>query len=217
MLTQEKYWDKVAEEKDFTTPFQMKLFKKNVSKEARILDIGCGYGRTLNELYCSEFTNLTGIDISKKMIDRGNRLYPHLSLQNIESGGNIPFEKHSFDVVVLLAVLTCIINNNEQEQLITEVLRVLQDDGIVYINDFLINSDQRNIDRYNLFEAKYKEYGVFELQEKEGIALRHYSRVRIDELTHNFKEIVFKPVIFNTMNGNKSNGFYYVGRKYNKR
>ncbi|MCK5097712.1 MAG: class I SAM-dependent methyltransferase [Desulfobacteraceae bacterium] len=213
MLTQEKYWDKVAEEKDFTTPFQMKLFKKNVSKEARILDIGCGYGRTLNELYCSEFTNLTGIDISKKMIDRGNRLYPHLNIRKSDNSSGIPFEDNSFDAVVLMAVLTCIVNDNKQEQLINEVHRVMRHNGVVYINDFLINTDQRNIDRYDQYNSAYKDYGTFKLQEKEGVALRHYTRMRIDELTRNFKTIIFESVIYTTMNGNKSNGFYYLGRK----
>lgn len=213
MLTQEKYWNDVAFEKEFTTPFQMGLFKKNVSRKAKILDVGCGYGRILNELQLSGFTNLTGIDISKKMIKRGNNLYPHINLKKIENSCNIPYKDNSFNAVVLLAVLTCIIDDGEQEQLINEVLRVLKTGGIVYINDFLINSDQRNIDRYKQFESKYKKYGIFELQEKEGVSLRHYTRERIDELTHDFKNTVFKPVVYTTMNGNKSNGFYYLGRK----
>ena len=212
MLTQETYWNKVAEEKEFTTPFQMELFKNNVSEKAKILDVGCGYGRTLNQLYLSGFPDLTGVDISKNMINRGNKLYPYLNIQTSDASG-IAFEDNSFDAVVLLAVLTCIINDNEQEQLINEVLRVLHNDGVVYINDFLINSDQRNIDRYKQYEAKYKNYGIFELQEKEGVALRHHTKARIDKLTHNFKQIVFEPVVYTTMNGNKSNGFYYLGRK----
>ena len=210
LLTQKEYWDNVAEEKEFTTPFQMELFKKNVPKKARILDVGCGYGRTLNELYLSEFTNLSGIDISNKMINRGIKLYPHLTLKKHESG-SLPFENNSFDAIILLAVLTCIINNIEQEELINEVQRVLRDDGVVYINDFLINSDQRNIDRYKQFEAKYNEYGIFEL--REGVALRHYTRIRIDKLMSSYEKIIFEPVIYTTMNGNKSNGLYYLGRK----
>jgi ubiquinone/menaquinone biosynthesis C-methylase UbiE len=210
MLTQEEYWDSVAEKKEFTTPFQMGLFKKNVSKEAQILDVGCGYGRTLQELYLSEFTNLTGIDISEKMINKGTKLYPQLTLKKYD-GSRFPFENNSFDAVILLAVLTCITINNEQEKLIDEIERVLKDDGILYINDFLINSDQRNIDRYKRYEDRYNKYGIFELQE--GVVLRHYTRMRIDELMGNFRKIVFKPVIYTTMNGNKSNGLYYIGRK----
>ncbi len=210
LLTQEEYWDSVAEKKEFTTPFQIALFKKNVPKEARILDVGCGYGRTLHELYLSEFTNLSGIDISKKMIDKGTKLYPELTLKKYDSF-KFPFENNSFDAVILLAVLTCIISNNEQEKLIDEIQRVLKDDGILYINDFLINSDQRNIDRYKRYESKYNKYGIFELSE--GVVLRHYTEVRIDELLSNFEKIIFEPVIYTTMNGHKSNGLYYIGKK----
>ena len=210
LLTQEKYWDNVAEEKEFTTPFQMKLFKKLVPKEAQILDVGCGYGRTLNELYLSDFTNLSGIDISKKMIARGSKLYPHLNFIKHENS-SIPFADKSFDAVILLAVLTCIIDDTEQEKLMSEVHRVLRDDGVIYINDFLVNSDQRNIDRYKQYEVKYDKYGIFELQE--GVALRHHTKIRIGELTSIFETITFKPVIYTTMNGNKSNGLYYIGKK----
>ncbi|MDA3917382.1 MAG: class I SAM-dependent methyltransferase [Deltaproteobacteria bacterium] len=213
LLTQEEYWDSVAGEKEFTTPFQMELFKKVVPKEARILDVGCGYGRTLHELYLSEFTNLSGIDISKKMIDKGTKLYPQLTLKKYDDS-RLPFENNSLDAVILLAVLTCIISNKEQEKLIDEIERVLKDDGVLYINDFLINSDQRNIDRYKRHEVKYNKYGIFELSE--GVVLRHYTKMRIDELMGNFEKIIFESVIYTTMNGNKSNGLYYIGRKRKK-
>ncbi|MCP3900393.1 MAG: class I SAM-dependent methyltransferase, partial [Desulfobacteraceae bacterium] len=210
--TQEEYWDNVAEEKKFTTPFQIKLFKKFVPKDAQILDVGCGYGRALNELYLSGFTNLTGIDISGNMIRRGKNLFPHLNLTKHKNNG-IPFGDKSFDGVILLAVLTCIISDVEQEKLISEVHRILRNDGIVYINDFLINNDQRNIDRYKKYAPKYDKYGTFELQEGAGVALRHYTKARIDELMSAFKTITFKPVIYTTMNQNKSNGLYYLGKK----
>jgi len=210
LLTQEKYWDNVADKKEFTTPFQMELFKKNVPKKAQILDVGCGYGRTMNELYLSNFTNLAGIDISQKMIARGNKQHPHLNLKKYENG-DIPFKDNSFDAVILLAVLTCVINDLEQKKIIGEVHRVLRDNGVVYINDFLINSDQRNIDRYKQYEVKYNKYGVFELPE--GAVLRHHSKMWIYKLMNIFKTIIFEPIIYTTMNGNKSNGLYYMGRK----
>jgi SAM-dependent methyltransferase len=213
ILTQDEYWDKAAGEKEFTTPFKIDLFEKYVPKDAQILDIGCGYGRTLNKLYLSEFINLAGIDISEKMIDKGSALHPDLNLNKVDKSGILPFEDNSFDAVILLAVLTCVIDDVEQAQLISEVYRVLSKDGIVYINDFIINNDQRNIDRYEAGLLKYNNYGIFELQEKKGVALRHYSEDRIAQLTERFKEIVFKPVVYTTMNKNKSNGFYYMGRK----
>ena len=49
-MNQRDYWDSVSEKKEFTTPFQAEAFAKYVGKDALIVDVGCGYGRTLNEL-----------------------------------------------------------------------------------------------------------------------------------------------------------------------
>ena len=49
-MDQREYWDSAAEKKEFTTPFQAEAFAEYVGKDAFIADIGCGYGRTLNEL-----------------------------------------------------------------------------------------------------------------------------------------------------------------------
>lgn len=209
LLTQEEYWNKVAEEKELTTPFQLEVFKKYVPVESRILDVGCGYGRTLHELYETGFTTLSGVDISEQMIARGRRQYPQLDLKQYE-GTRLPFEDDSFDAVLLLAVLTCILEDALQEQLLAEIQRVLRKDGVLSINDFLLNSDQRNIERYQRYENKYNKYGIFELQE--GVAFRHHSRARIDKLTSIFTPIIVDSVVYTTMNGHRSKGVYFLGR-----
>jgi len=77
---QKEYWNSVADEKKFTTPFHIDVFSKYVSKSSKILDVGCGYGRVLNELYNNSYNNLYGIDFSEKMIERGKVLFPYLNL-----------------------------------------------------------------------------------------------------------------------------------------
>ena len=84
-MKQREYWDRVSEEKEFTTPFQTKAFGKYVKKKDRILDVGCGYGRTLNELQQEGFCNLVGIDFSAGMIERGRQQFPDLDLRVKES------------------------------------------------------------------------------------------------------------------------------------
>lgn len=206
---QKKYWNDVAEEKEFPTPFQIKEFEKYVSKEMKVLDVGCGYGRTLNELYSHDFKNLTGIDYSQGMINRGLRLYPDLNLMKTD-GKKIPFADNEFDAVILLAVLTSSYKDEDQENIISEISRVLKDNGILYINDYLINQDERNLKRYKEYKDKYGEYGIFELPE--GAVFRHHTEDHILELTEGFQELVFEKVVYNTMNGHKSNGFYYIGK-----
>lgn len=212
-VNQQAYWDTAASEKKFTTPFQMDIFKKFVARKAAVLDVGCGYGRTMNALYQEGFENLSGIDFSQKMIERGQTLYPYLDLRQCQTA--FPFDDHSFDSVVLIAVLTCIVKTFDQAQLMEEIERVLKPDGILYINDFLINHDQRNLDRYADGKKKYGTYGVFEL--KEGAVLRHHTTDHLFELTRNYEIREFKPLLFTTMNQHISNGFYFLGKLKQRR
>ena len=213
IMNQQTYWDRAASQKEFTTPFQMDIFKTYVSKESVILDVGCGYGRTLNELYQEGFKKSFGIDFSQKMIEKGNHLYPYLDLKKCSTV--FPFDDNTFDAVVLVAVLTCMVKNKDQELLMVEIQRVLKPNGILYINDFLINKDQRNVDRYNAFKEIYGVYGVFELDE--GAQLRHHTTDHLFDLTQNFKTREFETIVYTTMNKHTSNGFYYLGKLKDKR
>jgi ubiquinone/menaquinone biosynthesis C-methylase UbiE len=188
----------------------MEKFEDNVTPEIKILDVGCGYGRILNELYKNGFKNLTGVDFSEKMIKRGLKIYPHLNLIK-NNGEDLPFPPDEFDAVILVGVLTSNIATAEQENLIKEILRVLKKNGLLYISDFLLNNDDRNLERYAKYKDKYGIYGVFELPE--GLILRHHTSNHILKLTSRFNTIIFKKTVYKTMNGNESNGFYYIGKK----
>ena len=61
-MRQEEYWNSVSEKKEFTAQLQAEKFSKYVKRDSCILDVGCGYGRTLDELYHNGCLNLIGID-----------------------------------------------------------------------------------------------------------------------------------------------------------
>ncbi|MEG1973143.1 MAG: class I SAM-dependent methyltransferase [Oscillospiraceae bacterium] len=208
-MEQKNYWNSVSDTKTFTTPFQAEEFKKYVSKNDIILDIGCGYGRTLEELHKSGYENLIGVDFAEDMIRKGRKLYPYLDLK-VSNGEKIELPDESVDAVILFAVLTCISDDNKQISLLKEIYRVLKPNGNLYINDFLLNTDERNTSRYQKFADKYT-YGVFELPE--GAICRHHDKKWIISLLSGFKKERFEPLTFTTMNGNKSNGFFFIGSK----
>ena len=81
MRSQKEYWNSVADTKEFTTPMQSAVFCRYVNRDAAILDVGCGYGRVLNELHGLGFSHLRGIDFSEQLIRRGKRQFPFLDLQ----------------------------------------------------------------------------------------------------------------------------------------
>lgn len=213
MEDQREYWDKVAYEKSFTLPFDHRNFSKYVNKEDAILDVGCGYGRIVHELDENGYSNLTGIDFSRKMIQRGKQLYPHLNLMTA-SGNKLPFPAESFNSVILFAVITGNYRNEDQKRLIRNIWDTLKTGGIISVNDFLLNDDQRNLDRYAYFQDSYAMYGVFELPD--GGVVRHHSREWINELLQDFTQLHFEETEFTTMNGNVSKGFVYLGQKLDK-
>ncbi len=208
-MEQREYWDSVSSVKEFTTPFDEEAFASHVKKEDVILDVGCGYGRVLAVLEGMGYTDLHGTDFSIGMIERGIRLHPQFDLRLMEHG-TIPYKDETADVVILFAVLTCIASDEEQRDLIQEIHRVLKPGGILYINDFLLNDDARNLARYEKGMAGMP-YGVFELPE--GAVVRHHTRDHFEKLLPEFSPVYERENVFTTMNGNQSRGIALIVRK----
>ncbi|MHA1673792.1 MAG: class I SAM-dependent methyltransferase [Promethearchaeota archaeon] len=207
---QKEYWNRVADEKDFTTPFRIEIFSQYLPLPANILDFGCGYGRTLFSLYKAGYTNARGIDLSENMISRGKSIHPYLNL-SIYSGETLPFEDNSFDAIIGLAIFTCIPNSERQSQTMGELYRILKPGGYIYLNDFLLTDDERNLTRYEKFQKKYKTYGIFELPS--GGVFRHHSLEYFNQLIDKFTAIISSIEVFKTMNGNLTNGIFFLGQK----
>lgn len=178
--------------------------------ESRILDYGCGYGRTVNELLNHGYTNVVGMDSSSLMIQRGRQLYPQLDLQVLPASG-LPHPDESFDAVLLFAVLTCIPTNKGQQELLKNLTRLLRPGGLLYISDYYLQDDARNLQRYERFATEFDVYGVFRLQE--GTILRHHSVEWIEELTSEFSVLHLSEMTVSTMNGSLAKGFQYMGKK----
>jgi SAM-dependent methyltransferase len=214
------YWDRVAGEKHFSHPLRLNWLTRYSNHQARILDYGCGYGRTLAELSAAGFQNLVGVDFSKAMLARARVAVPHpnklqtnsLLIGLVRNDGIIlPFKNDSFDAVLLFAVITCVPDSDEQRILLGETKRVLRPGGLLYLSDVLINNDRRNRERYERYAEAYGCYGVFELPE--GVVVRHHQREWIEEITSPFQQLEYEPFTVTTMNGNASAAFQYLGRK----
>lgn len=209
-MDQKEYWNSVSETKTFTLPFSGELFSRYVKKDSAVVDVGCGYGRVLKILREEGYKDLTGYDFSPQMIERGRRECPDIRFEVMEAG-KIPQEDESADAVILFAVLTCIVPDEEQEALIREIRRVLKPDGILYVNDYLLGTDERNLQRYSRFEKELGVYGAFALPE--GALCRHHTEEHIRELFRGFDTKEYEHIVFTTMNGHQSPGFTYIGQK----
>ena len=207
---QAAYWDRVAEEKEFTLPFNTIKFKGLVGFEEKVIDFGCGYGRICEIMNVLGYRNIIGLDMAAKMITRGRKRNPHLDLR-VLNPVRWPGHSDSIDAVVLFAVLTCIPTDTGQKHLLDQIAHVLRPGGILYISDFWLQEDDRNLNRYRAFEQKYRTYGVFELPE--GVVLRHHERGWVDTLLSGFETVALEDIEVTTMNGHRSLGFQYFGRK----
>jgi ubiquinone/menaquinone biosynthesis C-methylase UbiE len=206
---QTDYWDRVASEKRFSHPLRLDWLLQHLRSQARILDHGCGYGRLLDQLSGAGYVNAVGMDFSEKMLMRGRSQFPHLTLVR-NDGLTLPFRDQAFDAVLLFTVLTCIPSDDNQLALLAEVRRVLRPEGILYISDLLINTDLRNLERYERDADQFGIYGVFELPE--GVIVRHHREEWIEPLTRAFTPLAFERLTVTTMNGNPSAAFQYLGR-----
>ncbi len=205
------YWDRVAPEKRFSHPLRLDWLAKHLTNPSpAILDYGCGYGRVLAELTAAGHTHTFGVDFSRGMLARARDEAPAATVL-CNDGCGLPFQTNSLDLVLLFAVLTCIPDSENQRALLSEVERVLRPGGLIYISDLLVNSDDRNRERYERFRETYDCYGPFQLPE--GVVVRHHQSDWIEELTAPFQYVEYAPFKVTTMNENLSNAFQYLGCK----
>ncbi len=208
---QVSYWNRAAAEKVFSHPLQFDPFSRWVARDSRILDYGCGYGRICAELRQRHYPDLVGVDLSAAMIRKGRSLHPDLDLRHISSA-NLPFADHSFDACLLFAVLNCIPADAEQTALLAELHRLLRPGGILYLSDYPLQNDERNLERYAGQQKKYGRYGIFEVDGGRAV-MRHHDRPWLDQLLHAFEPLWETQIDISTMNGNPARALQIMARK----
>ncbi|WP_427917392.1 class I SAM-dependent methyltransferase [Streptomyces sp. cg40] len=213
--TQIPYWDAAAATKTFTHPLHLPWLA-GISREAAILDYGCGYGRTMGDLRQQGFRDLTGADISPAMIERAQHQHPAMQFTTLDAPPSMPSPDADFDAVLLFAVLTCVPGDDAQRRLIAELHRVLKPGGILYVSDLLLQDDERNRSRYDDYATLNGGhddvgYGVF--RTGDGAVCRHHSREWLTALLADFEGIGTRTVTVSTMNGHESRGIQILARK----
>ena len=207
---QVEYWNDVAWKKEFTHSIDLSLLHELLPLDSRILDFGCGYGRVCQELVQAGYRDVTGVDSSAEMVRRGRRQYPDLRLETLGPSG-LSYPASSFDAVLLIAVLTCVPEDQGQEALIAALKALLRPGALIYISDYLLQADERNQQRYQQHVSEFGRYGIFRLPE--GAVVRHHSREWLQSLTHDLETLKVDQVDAMTMNGHAIRALRYVGRK----
>lgn len=134
-----------------------------------VLDLACGegYGALL---LAGTASRVTAIDVNAEIIDRARKKYPrphlHFNQGAVEA---LPVEDHVFDIVVSFETLE---HTDHQEQMMTEIRRVLKPEGLLIIStpDKKWYSDATGY--HNPFHRK-ELYG----HEFDGLLSRHFKNV----------------------------------------
>ena len=106
------------------------LFRNvSLTKKEKILDIGCAQGGFLNELANLGFSDLYGVDVSKKFIEQANKNLKSAKFV-VGEAASLPFSDSSFDVVIIDQVLEHLL---EPQLAIAEIERVLKVDGYLLV------------------------------------------------------------------------------------
>lgn len=201
------YWDSIASLKKFRHPLPQSVVDKYFPDGARVLDIGCGYGRLVENLLAQGFS-VAGTDTSTAMLKEARKNAPKAELQECRS--DLPWDDKTYDVVLLVTLLTSVPFDLEQRQIMSEVRRVLKPGGYVFVSDLPLQWSAQYLERYRDGQKRYGQYGVFDLAG--GGTVRHHEQGYFMQLMNGFKCLEMETHEVETMNGNQAQAVRFVGQ-----
>lgn len=140
---------------------------KDMPKDIKVLDVGCGPGRHLVHLYNKGFIELTGIDLSKEGIDRLKE-YNSIIKAEVGDATKLPYGDNTFDLIVMVGIVYEIEDAELHKQVFAEIKRVLKKDGVCF---FANNSPYNLGERIYTFTSFYSD--LFNRAEKDFFVWRY--------------------------------------------
>jgi len=124
------YWE-TRPDTQLVEPYLLEFLPQR--KYSKILDVGCGDGRSTIPLTKIAET-VYGIDSSKKQIEYLKSKHIKNIIAEVGDINHLPFEHNFFDLVISLSVVEHI-PRNELAQVFSEVKRVLKPNGIFMVRN----------------------------------------------------------------------------------
>ncbi len=141
------YASKYDESRAYLNGFERDVFLKMIQplKEKKVLDIGCGTGRTI-ELLKTYPMEITALDISEKMLKVVEKKFHDVKTVKADLN-SLPFPDNTFDAVTAMFV---IVHLKNLQVAFSEVYRVLKDGGVFILS----NINQRKAPKLKLKDGK---------------------------------------------------------------
>jgi SAM-dependent methyltransferase len=105
---------------------------------AKVLDVGCGSGATVEHLIANYNIDAVGVDPSAALLECGLQRRPGLPLRQA-AGENLPFADGEMDAVFAECTLSVMEN---PDQALAEIYRVLKSGGMLVITDVYARSPE---------------------------------------------------------------------------
>jgi len=200
------------------------IIYKYLQANFKILDIGCGFGKTVFELEKLGYRNLFGIDINPSGIFHAktkNKEFGKDLHFKIGDAKNLNFSDNTFDFIIAQAFWTTITNVKERLEIAKEINRVLKMGGVIYIADFVRTWNHAHYRKVYLRGVKEGlELGTFKAYNKKTgkfmYLAHHFTKHEFFKLltkSRFCKPIYYKSTIFTTQSGNKIKGCVLISKK----
>lgn len=112
---------------------------------ARVLDVGCGAGATVNHLRAQGFCAV-GIDLSLPMLRQSRARFPYLDVSR-GRGEALPFAANQFQALLAECCLSLM---SDARQALSEFARILQTGGTLIISDMFVGNTREPVVRRTL-------------------------------------------------------------------
>lgn len=207
-------WNRLAQNHISTIPPDCDVLLKRLVPTARILDLGCGYGRVTDLISQKGFSNIVAVDFSTAMLTRAISARPAGLFCNA-SALELPFKSGTFDAVIMLGVLCFIWPLPECQKVFREVWRVLRSDGLFLFQDFGVTLKfpypVRYLRHYRPWKGLTSSFGSFVTTE--GFLIHHFRRKELQTLLADFAILHLKREAYPTMHGHVNSGFSVLAQK----
>lgn len=118
---------------------ELEKFTELLPRAGRVLDAGCGVGIPVSKFLVKKGFSVTGVDISKKLIDLAKENVPEANFHQ-KNIFELDFPDDSFDGIICVYTLWHIPRNNHQS-IINNFHRMLKTNGILVLNTGIFESD----------------------------------------------------------------------------
>lgn len=194
----------------FTSALPGDEILQKISRNARILDVGCGYGRCLRYLAKKGFSFLSGTDISSDLIAEAKKNVPAADLEVADVEGDF-MENREFEFIIIMGVIEYLLNDDAQKVFFKKISDKLSPDGHIYLSTFVIDNEVY-LKQYLCGFLRTFHWGRF--INKKGYECHHQDINKIAETIRSEFNIIFETrEKIRTWTGKPSNGYMVFAQK----